>query len=108
MLILTGKSGYEFLQSNLGNALPSYPTVQRMLSKKERIVEGTFYFDEVRDHLQWWNAPFFVNVHLDDTRIKFRVEYDHITDRYVGFVLPLDDDGLPICDSFIFGTFQGI
>ena len=107
LLILTGKSGYEFLQSNLGSALPSYATVQRMLSQKERIVEGTFYFDEVREHLQRWNAPLFVNVHLDDTRIKYRLEYDPNTDRYVGFVLPLKD-GLPICDSFVFDTFEGI
>ena len=52
LLILTGKSGYELLQSNLGNALPSYSTVQRMISQKERVVEGTFYFDELREHLK--------------------------------------------------------
>ena len=106
-LLLTGTSGYELLQSNLGNALPFYSTVQRMISQKERVVEGTFYFDELREHLKEWDAPFFVNVHLDDTRIKHRVEYDPLTDRYIGFVLPLKD-GLPVCDSFIFYTFEGI
>ena len=41
LMILTGKSGYDLLQKN---ALPSYSTMQRMISTKERMVEGKFYF----------------------------------------------------------------
>ena len=46
-----------------------------------------------------------VNIHLDDTRLINRVEYDPITDRFGGFCLPLKD-GLPLCDAFQFQTFQ--
>ena len=73
LLILTGKAGYELLQKNLGDALPAYSTLQRMMALKERLVEGHFYFDELVTHLREWKAPMFVLVHLDDTRIKNRV-----------------------------------
>ena len=43
---LVGKSGYEFLQSNLGDALPSLSTISRMISDKVRMREGQFLFDE--------------------------------------------------------------
>ena len=49
---LIGRAGYEMLYSNLGNALPSLSTIQRTISDKRRIVEGTFYFDELLEHLQ--------------------------------------------------------
>ena len=49
----------------------------------------------------------YIHMHLDDTRIKNRVEYDSYTDRLVGFVLPLLD-GLPVCDAFVLQTFEGI
>ena len=78
-----------------------------MISKKERINEGAFYFDELAEYLKEWKSPLCVNLHLDDTRIINRIEYDPLTDRYVGFVLPLKD-GLPICDAYVFGTFQEI
>ena len=107
LLILTGKGGYELLQKNLGDALPAYSTLQRMMSVKERLAEGQFYFDQLVDQLKEWKSPMYVNIHLDDTRIKNRIEYDPNTDRYVGFVLPLHE-GLPICDSFIFHSFEGI
>ena len=107
LLILTGKSGYELLEKNLGDALPAYSTLQRMMAIKERMVEGKFYFEELLKHLREWKAPLFVHVQLDDTRIKNRVEYDPSTDRFVGFVLPLQD-GLPITDSFVLNTFDEI
>ena len=81
MLILTGKGGYELLQNNLGDALPAYSTLQRMMSVKERLVEGDFYFSELVDHLKEWKSPMYVHVHLDDTRINNRIEYDPYTGR---------------------------
>ena len=76
-----------------------------MITKKERIDEGTFYFDELKEHLQEWKSPLYVHIHLDDTRIKHRVEYGPSTGRFVGLVLPLKD-GLPVCDAFILDTFD--
>ena len=105
LLILTGKAGYELLQKNLKDALPAYSSLQRLMGTKERMVEGTFYFIELVDHLNEWKASKFVHVQLDDTRIINQVVYDQFTDRFVGFILPLLD-GLPICDTFVFHTFE--
>lgn len=107
LLILTGKAGYELLQRNLGDALPAYSTLQRMLGKKERMEEGKFYFEELMLHLKEWKAPKYVHIQLDDTRIINKVVYDAYTDRYVGFILPLIE-GLPVTDSFILHTFEEI
>ena len=97
-------SDYEFLQSNLGDALPSLSTISRMISDKVRMREGQFLFDELKKHLDLWNAPPFVHIHLDDTRVLNRVEYDPTTDRYVGFLLPIKD-GLPEENAYILNTF---
>jgi len=45
--------------------------------------------------------------HYSAVDFQKEIEYDPLTDRYVGFVLPLKD-GLPICDAYMFGTFQEI
>ena len=49
----------------------------------------------------------FVHVHLDDRRIKHRVEYDQTTDRFVGWCLPTKE-GIPECNAFVFQTFEDI
>ena len=81
--------------------------MQRLISKKQQINEGSFYFDELIAHLNEWKSASYINRHLDDTRIIHKIEYDPLTDRYVGFVLPLKD-GLPICDAYVYGTFKEI
>ena len=47
---LIGKSGYELLCCNLGFALPSISTVQRLISKQKKLYEGEFDFDELAKH----------------------------------------------------------
>ena len=108
LFCLVGKASYEMLQSSLGCALPSVSTVQRNISSTTRIKEGEFRFDALRNHLKEWNAPMGVNIQLDDTRILKRIEYDPKTGRFVGFCLPLREDGLPIVDSFVLDTFEEI
>lgn len=105
MFCLIGKAGYEFIQSNVGVALPSLPTIMRMISKFPRIREGEFMFDEVAEHLEKWKAPKYVHVHMDDTRVINKIEYDQATDGFTGFVLPLEK-GLPTVNAFILCTFD--
>ena len=100
LFCLIGKSSYEMLQANLGSALPSISTLQRNISNTKKIKEGEFRFDELIDHLKNWNAPLGVHIHLDDTRILKRVEYDPATGRFVGFCLPIKD-GFPVVDAFL-------
>ncbi len=42
------------------------------------------------------------------TRLISRIEYDNETDKLVGFVLPSDEKGLPLTDSFIAVSFSSI
>ena len=109
LFCLIGKANYEFLVANLGSSLPSVSTVQRLVSKEKKLCEGEFDFDELVKHLKRFNAPFIVNVHLDDTRIIHRIEYDSKSDTFVGFCMPLDKESkLPIRDTFCLHTYEDI
>ena len=83
LFCLIGKAGYQLLQVNLGNALPSIVTVLRDLATKKKVKEGDFLFDELMTHLKEWKAPMYIHIHLDDTRIINRVEYDVASGRFV-------------------------
>jgi len=69
-------------------------------SEYKTIHEGVLRFDELRQHLDQYNAPLLVSIGEDATRVIGRVDYDGETDRCVGFVLPSNKNGLPIADSF--------
>ena len=70
--------------------------------------EGTFRFDDLSKHITDHNAPKIVSIGEDATRVIGRVDYDSETNRCVGFVLPLDDHGLPLVDSFLVTSFAAI
>ena len=46
-----------------------------------------------------------MHIHLDDTRIINRVEYDSSTDCFVGLCLPMKN-GMPTTDAFVFNMFE--
>ena len=80
---LIGESGYEMLVTNLGCGLPSVSSVQQMIAKKKKITEREFLFDDLLRHLEEFDAPLAINIHLDDTRIVHKVEYDQVNDLLV-------------------------
>lgn len=57
--------------------------------------EGEFRFKELSDFLTQRNLPKVVWLSEDATGITGRVEYSLHENSNVGFVLPLNDDGLP-------------
>ena len=59
-------------------------------------------------HLTEYNAPFVVAISEDAIRIIARVKYDKNTARMVGFVLPCNDNGLPLFDSYLATSFETI
>ena len=61
---------------------------------------------ELLEHLKNFNASMVVSIEEDTTQVISRIEYDSETDKLVGFVLPCDQNGLPICDSFIASSFE--
>ena len=102
---LVGKGGYELLLANLGCALPSITSIQRVITCTKKICEGEFQFDQLLHHLKSFHSPHFVNIHLHDTRIIHCIKYDPVTDRFIGFCLSWND-GIPMCDAFVFPNLQ--
>ena len=47
-----------------------------------------------------------ISVGEDVTRLISKVQYDSKTNRMVGFVLPCDNNGLPLTDTFLASSFQ--
>ena len=109
LFLYSGPLAYEFLQQNMPEALPCTRTIQSAIhSEYKGIDEGTFRFDELKAHIERYKAPALISISEDATRITGRVEYDSTTDRCVGFVLPLDDNGLPIVGSFVAASFSAM
>jgi len=107
LAIYGGPMTYNFIASNLSRALPNLRTVQRYIAAEYTpFEEGVFRFDELLVHLNSYNAAKVVSLGEDATRVVSRVEYDVKTDKLVGFVLPCNDEGLPICDSFLATSFE--
>ena len=109
LLIYCGPMAYNFICCNLPRALPSLQTVQRIITAEySPFQEGTFRFDELLEHLKCFNASKVVSLGEDSTRVASRVQYDSETNKLVGFVLPCNDTGLPICDSFLATSFSAM
>ena len=109
LFLYSGPLAYEFLQQNIPQALPCTRTIQGAIyAEYNRIDEGSFRFDELQAHIERYKTPRCVSISEDATRITGRVEYDHAIDRCIGCVLPLDDNGLPIVDSFVAKSFSAM
>jgi len=109
LLIYAGPLSYEFIHSNMPEALPSLRTVQRSVSSEYKsFTEGSFNFDDLLSHIKNHKASKAISIGEDATHVISRVDYDCKTDRCVGFVLPLDSNGLPIVDSFLAVSYKVI
>ena len=109
LFLYSGPMAYNMIQKNMEDALPSLRTVQRTIhSEYHPLSEGQFQFDGLVNHLNKYNAPFVVAISEDATRVIARVEYDRENDRMVGFVLPCNENGLPLPNSFLATSFEVI
>ena len=109
LLIYAGPRAYNFLHENMPQALPSLRTIQRVVqSEYKHIGEGEFRFDDLVVHLESYGAQKVVAIAEDATRVIARADYDYETDRVVGFVLPCNDAGLPLSDTFLATSLSAI
>ena len=101
---------YDLVHRNMPIALPSLRTVQREVQNEYKTIsEGYFQFDGLEKYLtQHRISHKVVSISEDATRIITRIDYDSKSDRLVGFVLPCNDQGLPLVDSFVATTFESI
>lgn len=101
IFILGRRNVYKILQKNLPASFSSATTIGRCIQKvNEPVREGQFYFYQLKIYLLERRIPMSVWVSEDATRINGRIQYDSRLDEIVGFVLLLNDKGLPTCGSF--------
>jgi len=68
VFILAAPMVYKLIQQNMPQALPSIRTVQSTIhSEYKKISEGSSRFDELREHLNQYNASLFVSIAEDAT-----------------------------------------
>ena len=109
LFIYCGSRAYSFISSNMPCALPCLRSVQKFVKADYcPIHEGSFRFNELLVHLKAFNCPKVVAVAEDATRVIKKVQYDAETNRLIGFVLPCDEEGLPLCDSFMATSFESM
>lgn len=101
LYIYSGPLAYNVVHSNLPKALPSLRTIQRRVHNNYKAIkEGVFRFDELSEHLEEYKSPRFISIGEHATRVIARVDYDPETDKLVGFVMPIQENGLPITNCF--------
>lgn len=89
---------YQFLSANL--PFPSISTVRLQIYRNDVIVEGKFRIKELKSYLAKRKYPFFVQCSEDATVVVKRIQYHAPSNQIVGCVLPLDQNGLPISESY--------
>ena len=103
----SGPIAYNFIHKSIPECLPSLRTVQRIVHSSYTFhTEGIFYFKGLEEHLSLYNAANVVSVSEDATRLVARVDYDKDTDKMIGFVLPSNENGIPLSNSFIAISFD--
>ncbi len=109
LLIYSGPLAYEFMHHNMPQAFPSLRTVQNIIQLEYSMIhEGMFRFNKLLEHVKVHKLSTYVSIAEDATRIISRVDYDPKTNRCVGFVLPVGQDGLPLIYSFLAVSFNAI
>lgn len=95
--LLRGPLSYNVLQNNLNLALPSLPSVNRYLQQRNgSVTEGVLRCSELLFYLEERKLPKIISLSEDATRIVGRIQYDHRNNQLMGFVLPINEDGIPI------------
>lgn len=95
--ILGGRLFYKTFKANNKRSVPSLDSVNRYIIKtKSRYLEGHLRCEELRNYLISLSLPWIVSLSEDATRIINRAQYDVSTNQIVGFVLPLNSNGMPI------------
>lgn len=95
--ILSGPTAFKALQANLNGCFPSISTTNRYIHRSDHvIIEGQLRSEELLNYLNDNSQELYVSISEDATRVENRVQYDSRTNQLIGFVLPLDGNGMPI------------
>jgi hypothetical protein len=105
LYILGGRTAYEFVRLNIPALLPSVQTIQSYIGTSENhLTEGLFNYDGASDYFNR-NQSILGFCAEDSTAIVPKITYDTKSDTFIGFSLPLDDNGVPIIKSYSTNSF---
>lgn len=108
LYVLGGRQAYEFVRINLPGSLPSPSTLSTLFDeKREQLVEGEFRFDSMASELQPMNIKY-AFASEDCTGIIQKVSYDRLSNSFVGFCPPLQNNGCPRLFSFKIESFSDL
>lgn len=92
-----GRLLYETLQGNLKNSLPTISSLYKFIStKKDIIIEGEYRIEQLKTYLTSRNLPLCVWISEDGTRITGKIEYDSLSNKIIGFVMPFENGAAKI------------
>jgi len=107
IFIVGGRILYDTLAANL--PLPSVSTICCTINAYSgSFVEGACRVTDFKQFLQVRNLTSLVWLSEDATRITGRIQYDSSTNQLIRFVLPFDDQGMPIAFSFTASSAKSI
>ena len=106
--ILAGRNAYEFIRLNLPGALPNFTTVQKKIAQEGfKALEGEFRYDAMETYLTSINSKF-VYCAEDCTSAVRKIIYDAPSNSFLGFTLPLDEDGMPQIQHFQTNSYEDL
>lgn len=99
--MLGGRSAYQTIHRNLELALPSLSSIDRYVRQADdKLVEGELRCAALLEYLKRRKLPLIVSLSEDATRIDGRPQYDNKSNQILGFILSLDQHGMPISNAF--------
>ncbi|CAM4840137.1 unnamed protein product [Rotaria magnacalcarata] len=106
LYILGGRAAYEFVRLNIPAFIPSTQVIQAsIISSQHYLTEGLFDFLRVRDYFSSKQSTLAFCAE-DSTTIVPKITYDSKSNMFIGFSLPLDQNGLPIPSLYSTDSFS--
>jgi len=106
LYILSGRNAYDFLRLNMHGALPNITTIQTKLANEGfHALEGEFRYDDMIKYLNKIDSKFAFCAE-DCTSAVRKVSYDVQSNSFVGFTIPLDENGMPRTKYFKTNSFD--
>jgi hypothetical protein len=105
LYILGGRTAFEFVRLNIPGLLPSVQIIQSYIAASENhLTEGLFNFDSMRDHFNS-NQSTLGFCAEDATAVVPKITYDTTSNTFIGFSLPINQNGVPITNSYSTDSF---
>lgn len=106
--VLGGRQVYEFIRINIPGVLPCMSTLSKLFNEnKEQLIEGEFRFDSMENHFKSINVKY-AFASEDCTGVIQKVSYDRQSNSFIGFSLPLRNNGFPQPSTFRIESYSDL